>query len=64
MEFSLKQLSWVVIGAIAIAGSGYVSVTSKIEEIDKRLSVVCSQMEQQTKQLDLIEIKLNTTKDK
>jgi hypothetical protein len=28
------------------------------------LSVVCSQMEQQTKQLDRIEIKLNTTKDK
>jgi hypothetical protein len=71
MEFSIKQLSWILVGAIAIGGSGYISMTAKIEDLDKRLSVVYTHMDYQSKildkfqiQLDRIEEKLNTTKGK
>ena len=64
MEFSLKQLSWIVIGALGIGGTGYMSMNSKIDELSTKVAVVHNQMEQQTKQLDRIEVKLNTTKDK
>jgi hypothetical protein len=71
MEFSIKQLSWILVGAIAIGGSGYISMTAKIEDLDKRLSVVYTHMDYQSKildkfqiQLDRIEEKLNTTKEK
>ena len=60
MEFSLKQLSWIVIGALGIGGTGYVSMNSKIDELDKRLAVVHNQMENQNKMLERIELKLNT----
>lgn len=71
MEFSIKQLSWILVGAIAIGGSGYISMTAKIEDLDKRLSVVYTHMDYQSKildkfqiQLDRIEEKLNITKGK
>jgi len=64
MEFSLKQLSWIVISALGIGGTGYMSMNSKIDELSTKIAVVHSQMEQSTKQLDRIENKLNITKDK
>lgn len=60
MEFSLKQLSWIVIGALGIGGTGYLSMNSKIDDLDKRISVMQSNMEHQNKTLDRIEEKLNT----
>ena len=64
MEFTLKQLSWIVIGALGIGSTGYMSMNNKIDELSTKVAVVHSQMEQQTKQLDRIEVKLNTSKDK
>ena len=64
MEFSLKQLSWVVIGSIGIGGTGYLSINSKIDELDKRTAVMQSHMEHQNKMLDRIEEKLNTLQGK
>jgi len=58
MEFNLKQLSWIVIGAIAICGTGYINMTNKIEELDKRTAVIGTQLEQFQKQLDRIEVKV------
>ena len=64
MEFTLKQLSWIVIGALGIGSTGYMSMNNKIDELSTKVAVVHSQMEQTTKQLDRIEVKLNTSKDK
>lgn len=58
MEFSLKQLSWIVIGALGIGGTGYMSMNSKIDDLDKRVAVVSNQMEHQNKMLERIEQKL------
>jgi hypothetical protein len=64
MEFSLKQLSWIVIGALGIGGTGYISMNGKIDELDKRLAVVCNQMDNQNKMLERIENKLNSIQGK
>ena len=64
MEFSLKQISWIVIGALGIGGTGYVSMNNKIDELDKRTAVMQSHMEHQNKMLDRIEEKLNTLQGK
>ena len=60
MEFSLKQLSWIVIGALGIGGTGYVSMNSKIDELAIKVAVVHTQMDNQNKMLERIETKLNT----
>lgn len=52
MEFSIKQLSWIVIGALGIGGTGYVSMTNKIEDLDKRMSIVYTHMDYQSKTIE------------
>ena len=59
MEFTLKQLSWIVIGSLGIGGTGYMSLNSKIDELAIKVAVVHNQMERVQIQLDRIETKLN-----
>ena len=64
MEFSLKQLSWIVIGSLGIGGTGYMSMNSKIDELSIKVAVVHNQMDNQNKMLERIETKLNTIQGK
>ena len=64
MEFTLKQLSWIVIGALGIGSTGYMSMNSKIDELATKVAVVHNQMENQNKMLERIENKLNTIQGK
>jgi len=60
MEFTLKQLSWIVIGSLGIGGTGYMSMNNKIDELSTKVAVVHNQMENQNKMLERIEQKLNS----
>ena len=64
MEFTLKQISWIVIGSLGIGGTGYMSMNSKLDELSTKVAVVHNQVNNLTKQLDRIEETLNTTKGK
>lgn len=64
MEFTLKQLSWIMIGALGIGGTGYLSMNNKIDELSTKIAVVHNQVNNLTKQLDRIEATLNTSKGK
>jgi hypothetical protein len=60
MEFTLKQLSWIVIGSLGLGGSGYMTMNTKIDELDKKIAVIHAISEVQTKTLERIELKLTT----
>ena len=64
MEFTLKQISWIVIGSLGLGGTGYMSMNSKIDELAVKVAVVHNQMDNQNKMLERIEIKLNTIQGK
>jgi hypothetical protein len=64
MEFSLKQLSWIVIGSLGIGGTGYMTMNTKIDELAIKVAVVHNQMDNQNKMLERIENKLNTIQGK
>ena len=64
MEFTLKQLSWIVIGSLGIGGTGYMSMNSKIDELTTKVAVVHNQIENQNKMLERIETKLNSIQGK
>ena len=52
MEFTLKQLSWIVIGSLGIGGTGYMSMNNKIDELAIKVAVVHNQMDNQNKMLE------------
>tara|TARA_R110002126_G_scaffold251950_1_gene395066 strand:+ start:468 stop:665 length:198 start_codon:yes stop_codon:yes gene_type:complete len=62
VEFTLKQLSWIVIGSLGIGGTGYISLNSKIDDLDKKTAVIQTHSEHQNKTLDRIEQKLTGIK--
>jgi outer membrane murein-binding lipoprotein Lpp len=59
MEFTLKQISWIVIGSLGIGGTGYMSMNSKIDELSTKVAVVHTEVNNLKKQLDRIEEKLS-----
>jgi hypothetical protein len=64
MEFTLKQISWIVIGSLGLGGTGYMSMNSKIDELATKVAVVHNQIDNQNKMLERIETKLNTIQGK
>ena len=60
MEFTLKQLSWIVIGSLGIGGTGYLSLNEKIDALDKKTAVIHTNSEHQNKALERIETILNS----
>jgi hypothetical protein len=64
MEFTLKQISWIVIGSLGLGGTGYMTMNTKIDELAVKVAVVHNQMDNQNKMLERIENKLNTIQGK
>lgn len=66
MDFSTSQLSWIVIGAISIGGTGYMTMDKSLQSLDTKLEVTTitvkntnDKVEELKKQLERIETKLD-----
>ena len=69
VDFTAKQLSWIVISACGIGGGGYLTIDSKIKEVDNKLTINSVRQEamndklaELSKQLGRIEDKLDKRK--
>lgn len=51
IDFTTTQISWILIGACSIGGTGYVTMDNKISEMDKKLAVVHTKVEASEKRL-------------
>ena len=64
IDFSTQQLSWIVVGALGIGGTGYLSMTEKIDIMDKRLAVSSNALENASKTVERLEKQLNRIEEK
>ena len=71
IDFSTSQLTWIVIGACSLGGTGYLNMNTSIEELDKKVAVSNVKAENANEklvllqsQLDRIEQKLDSTNQK
>jgi len=69
VDFTAKQLSWIVISACGIGGGGYLTMDGRIKEVDNKLTVNAVRQEgmndkiaEIAKQLARIEDKLDKRK--
>lgn len=67
IDFTTSQLSWIVVGACSLGGTGYLTVNTAMQEIDKKVEItqvrtenVHEQLTSVQKQLDRIENKLSS----
>lgn len=69
IDFTAKQLSWIVLTACGVGGGGYLTMDSKIKEVDNKLAisnvrqeVMNEKIAEIAKQLGRIEDKLDKRK--
>ena len=51
IDFSSTQLSWILIGACSIGGTGYMTIDSKMNEMDKKIAIIQVKAESSDKKL-------------
>lgn len=64
IDFTTKQLSWIVISSLGVGGTGYLSMNSKVDDIDKKLAVSINSSENTTRAMEKIEKQLVRIEDK
>ena len=62
IDFTSSQLSWILIGACSIGGTGYITIDHKINDMDIKMAVVQTKadatekkLNEMTAQLDRVE---------
>ena len=51
IDFTSSQLSWILIGACSIGGTGYITMDHKINEMDIKMAVVQTKADATEKKL-------------
>lgn len=64
IDFTSTQLSWILIGACSVGGTGYVTMDNKVNEIDKKLAVTINTIENNNKKLEVLLSQLNRVEEK
>ena len=64
IDFTTSQLSWIIVGACGVGGSGYLTMNEKIESLDKKLSVSINTMDHTTKTMDQVTTQLTRLEEK
>lgn len=63
VDFTSTQLSWILIGACSIGGTGYMTMDSKIVELDKKVAVITTKVESNEKKLNEVSMQLAKIED-
>lgn len=63
VDFTSTQLSWILIGACSVGGTGYMTMDNKIIELDKKIVVITVKAENSEKKLNDMSIQLAKIED-
>lgn len=64
VDFTAKQLSWIVISACGIGGGGYLTMDGKIKDVDNKLTINAVRQEAMTDKLAELSKQLGRIEDK
>lgn len=64
IDFSTQQLSWIVVGALGIGGTGYMTMNQKIDDLSEKVSVTNANMDNTIKSLDQIQKQIDRIENK
>ena len=64
IDFTSAQLTWIVVGACTMGGTGYLNMNGKIDDLDKKVAVTVNTIEHTNKSLDELKTQLTRIEDK
>lgn len=64
IDFTTSQLTWIVVGACSLGGGGYLTMTSTVGELDKKIEVSNARAEAMNEKLSSLKSQLDRIEDK
>jgi len=64
IDFTTSQLTWIVVGACTIGGTGYVTMNEKIDILNQKVGINNAHMEHNTKTMDQFQKQLDRIEEK
>jgi hypothetical protein len=64
IDFNSSQLTWILIGACSMGGTGYLTMDSKIAELDTKVEVNSVKMDDMKVSFSELQKQLNRMEDK
>tara|TARA_R110000868_G_scaffold208267_1_gene457705 strand:+ start:484 stop:702 length:219 start_codon:yes stop_codon:yes gene_type:complete len=64
IDFNTSQLSWIVVGALGIGGTGYMTMNDNVKNIDKKVEVTHSKVEDTNARIVELQRQLTRMEDK
>lgn len=64
IDFNASQLTWIVIGACSMGGTGYLTMDGKMQELDTRVQVSNAKMDDIKSSVDILHKQLTRMEDK
>jgi len=64
IDFNSSQLTWILIGACSMGGTGYLTMDSKIKELDTKVEVNSAKMDDMKTTFFELQKQLNRMEDK
>jgi Trk-type K+ transport system membrane component len=64
IDFNTSQLTWIVIGACSLGGTGYLTVNSNMANIDKKIEITNTKMDNMSDKFTELQTQLIRIEDK
>lgn len=64
VDFSTSQLTWIVIGACSIGGTGYITMDTSIQKLDTKMEVTSVNVQNTNEKLEDLKKQLGRIEDK
>jgi hypothetical protein len=64
IDFNASQLTWIVIGACSMGGTGYLTMDGKIKEVDTKVQVSTVKIDDVKSSVDNLQKQLTRMEDK
>jgi uncharacterized protein HemX len=64
IEFNTSQLTWIVVGACGLGGSGYLTLSDHMQNIDKKVEVTATIITETDKNISSLREQLIRIEDK
>jgi hypothetical protein len=64
IDFNASQLTWIVIGACSIGGTGYLTIDSKMKDLDTKVEVTQVKVQDTNERVMLLQQQLTRMEDK
>jgi hypothetical protein len=64
IDFSTSQLTWIVVGACSLGGTGYVTISSSMSQLDKKIEISNVRAESTNAKLASLQEQLNRIENK